>query len=106
MPTPLHRVIAVVIAAGLALSSRPLLAETHPSPWDCRQTSAQQLKSNERRRAQEHFARLAQANGTNAALKAMLEETIEENQGKTREQVIAIFQDRKEQFVSKLQAQA
>ncbi len=48
----------------------------------------------------------AQNPATNERLKAILQETIQANQGKTREQVIAAFEERKKQFVINLQKQA
>ncbi len=64
------------------------------------------LSSNIGAKAQENFKRIVTAESTNTQLKAILEKTIQENQGKTREQIIAIFEERKKQFALGLQKQA
>jgi peptidyl-prolyl cis-trans isomerase SurA len=64
------------------------------------------LQSNIGERAQESFKRLVQAEGTQQRLRQVLQETIQANQGKTREQVLAIFEERKQQFAANLQRQA
>jgi peptidyl-prolyl cis-trans isomerase SurA len=57
-------------------------------------------------KAREAFQSLIKQESTNTRLKAILEETIKANQGKTREQIIAIFEQRKTQFAQSLQQQA
>ena len=64
------------------------------------------LSSNIGAKAQENFKRIVTAESTNAQLKGILDKTIQENQGKTREQIIAIFEERKKQFALGLQKQA
>ncbi len=64
------------------------------------------LSSNIGAKAQENFKRIVTAESTNNQLKGILEKTIQENQGKTREQIIAIFEERKKQFAMGLQKQA
>ena len=64
------------------------------------------LSSNIGAKAQENFQRLVKDESTNTKLKAILEETIKANQGKTREQIIAVFEQRKQQFALGLQKQA
>ena len=64
------------------------------------------LGSNIGEKAQASFKRMLQDPSTNERLKAILGETIKANQGKTREQVIAIFEERKKQFAIGLQKQA
>ncbi len=64
------------------------------------------LGSNIGEKAQANFKRMLQDPSTNERLKAILGETIKANQGKTREQVIAIFEERKKQFAIGLQKQA
>ena len=46
----------------------------------------------------EKFKRLLQAPATADRLKAILGEVIKANQGKTKEQIIAIFEERKKQY--------
>jgi peptidyl-prolyl cis-trans isomerase SurA len=64
------------------------------------------LQANVGEKAKENFTRIVQQESTNQQLKAILEETIAKNQGKTREQIIAIFEERKKQFALGLQKQA
>jgi peptidyl-prolyl cis-trans isomerase SurA len=64
------------------------------------------LSSNIGAKAQENFQRMVKDEATSAKLKAILEETIKQNQGKTREQIIAIFEQRKQQFALGMQKQA
>ena len=56
--------------------------------------------------AKAYLQRVGQLESTTARLKAILEEVIKANPGKTREQIIAIFEERKKQFVLELQKQA
>jgi peptidyl-prolyl cis-trans isomerase SurA len=64
------------------------------------------LSTNLGDRAQTAFKRLAQDPNINNKLRAILEETIKANQGKSREQVLAIFEERKKAFVMGLQRSA
>jgi peptidyl-prolyl cis-trans isomerase SurA len=64
------------------------------------------LGANIGEKAQANFKRLLQDPGTSDRLKAILGEVIKANQGKTREQIIAIFEERKKQFAQNLQRQA
>lgn len=57
-------------------------------------------------RAQANFKALIQAKSTNDRLKAILEKTIKENPGKSRDEIIAIFERRKQDFAKGLQQQA
>jgi peptidyl-prolyl cis-trans isomerase SurA len=64
------------------------------------------LSANLGERAQAAFKRLAQDPNINNKLRAILEETIKANQGKSREQVLAIFEERKKAFVTGMQRSA
>jgi peptidyl-prolyl cis-trans isomerase SurA len=64
------------------------------------------LGANIGEKAQANFKRLLQDPSTNEKLKAILGEVIKANEGKTREQIIAIFEERKKQFAINLQRQA
>lgn len=64
------------------------------------------LGANIGERAQAGFKRMLQDPSTSEKLKAILAETIKENPGKTREQIIAVFEERKKQFALNLQKQA
>ena len=57
-------------------------------------------------KAQENFKALLKNPRTNERLKAILGETIKTNEGKTKEQIIAIFEQRKKQFALDMQKQA
>ncbi len=57
-------------------------------------------------RARENLKNIAQQESTNQRMRAILDETIKANPGKTREQVIAAFEERKKTFVISLQRQA
>ena len=57
-------------------------------------------------RAQANFKRLIQQDSTNQRLRQILQETIQANQGKSREEILAIFERRKQQFAEQLQRQA
>jgi peptidyl-prolyl cis-trans isomerase SurA len=64
------------------------------------------LSANIGDRAQANFKRLLQDPATSERLKAILGEVIKANQGKTKEQIIAIFEQRKKDFAQSLQKQA
>jgi peptidyl-prolyl cis-trans isomerase SurA len=64
------------------------------------------LSANIGEKAQANFKRALQDPKTSERLKAILGEVIKENPGKTREQVIAVFEERKKQFAMNLQKQA
>jgi peptidyl-prolyl cis-trans isomerase SurA len=57
-------------------------------------------------RARENLKHIAQQESTNQRMRAILDETIKANPGKTREQVIAAFEERKKVYVQSLQRQA
>jgi peptidyl-prolyl cis-trans isomerase SurA len=56
--------------------------------------------------AQESFKRMVTTESTNERLKGILEQTIRENQGKSREEILKIFERRKLEFAQGLQRQA
>src|SRR5262245_4607275 len=64
------------------------------------------LSTNNTERVQESFKRLVQQDSTNQRLREILQETIQANPGKSREHVLAIFEQRKKQFAEGLQRQA
>lgn len=57
-------------------------------------------------KAKANFQKLAQSESTNQKVRAILEEVIRQNQGKSREEVGAIFEKRKSEFALGLQKQA
>ena len=57
-------------------------------------------------RAKANMKAIAENPKTNERLQAILQETIKANPGKSREQIIAAFEERKKQFVVSLQQQA
>ncbi|MGD9803686.1 MAG: SurA N-terminal domain-containing protein [Hyphomicrobiaceae bacterium] len=64
------------------------------------------LSGNVADRARDRMKAFAQDPKTNERLKAILQETIGANRGKTKEQIIAAFEERKKAFVMGLQKQA
>jgi len=64
------------------------------------------LSANIQNQATENFKKMLQNPSTSEKLKTILNETINANKGKTKEQVIAIFEERKKQFALSLQKQA
>ena len=57
-------------------------------------------------KAQANFKRLIQQESTNQRLRQILQETIQANPGKSREEILAAFERRKQQFAEQLQRQA
>jgi peptidyl-prolyl cis-trans isomerase SurA len=64
------------------------------------------LNANISEQAKENFQRLVKAESTNARFRELQEEVLRANQGKSREQIMAIFQERQKQFATALQKQA
>lgn len=64
------------------------------------------LGANIHGRAEQRFKDLIKSESTSNRLKAILKETIDGNKGKTRDQIIALFEERKKQFALSLQKQA
>jgi len=64
------------------------------------------LNANIGEKAKENFQRLAQSESTSKKIRAILEEVIRQNPGKSREEVGAIFEKRKSEFAVGLQKQA
>lgn len=57
-------------------------------------------------RARQNLKQIAEQESTNQRMRAILEETIRANPGKSREQVLAAFEERKKAFVQSLQRRA
>lgn len=64
------------------------------------------LNQNITEQVKESFKRIAQSESTNQRVRAILEEVIRANPGKTREQIGEIFEKRKHEFAMSLQKQA
>ena len=64
------------------------------------------LQSNIGEKVQANFKNLLQRPETTEHLKSILNETIKANQTKSKEQIIAIFEERKKQYALSLQKQA
>ena len=58
------------------------------------------------KRAQANFKNLIKQKATNDRLRAILKETIQANQGRSREQILKIFEQRKQAYARNLQRQA
>jgi peptidyl-prolyl cis-trans isomerase SurA len=64
------------------------------------------LTANVGQQAKEQFQQLVKSDTTEARLRALQQEVISSNPGKSREQLIAIFQERQKEFGQSLQKQA
>src|SRR6476659_4335087 len=64
------------------------------------------LNQNISEQVKENFKKIAQSESTNQRVRAILEEVIRANPGKTREQIGEIFEKRKNEFAMSLQKQA
>jgi peptidyl-prolyl cis-trans isomerase SurA len=64
------------------------------------------LSANVGQQAKEHFQQLVKSDNTEARLRALQQEVIQSNPGKSREQLVAIFQERQKEFGMALQKQA
>ena len=64
------------------------------------------INTNVTEQVKDNFKRMVQAPSTNLRVKAILEEVIKANPGKSREEIGAIFEQRKTQFALSLQKQA
>lgn len=64
------------------------------------------ISSNIGERAQANFKAMLQRPATTERLKGILNEVINANRGKTREQIIAIFEERKKQYAMSMQKEA
>ena len=113
-PPPSHAVKAAAPApdrtgkgAGSGQSIVALVNDDPITAYEIEQRSRlMALQSNIGERAHESFKRLVQADSTQQRLRQVLQETIRANQGKAREQILAIFEERKQQFAANLQQQA
>ena len=64
------------------------------------------MSTNIGERAQSNFKRMVQDPALNTKLRSILEDTIKSNPGKSREQILAIFEERKKSFVVDIQRRA
>lgn len=64
------------------------------------------LQANLGDKAQERFKQLVQSQGSEQRLRQMLQDIVQANPGKTREQILAIFEEKKKQLGMSLQKQA
>lgn len=74
--------------------------------FELQQRAAMLGSGSVQQKAQENFKAILKNPRTTERLKAILGETIKANEGKTKEQIIAIFEQRKKQFAMDLQKQA
>lgn len=64
------------------------------------------MSANIGERAQENMKRIAQSDSTNARWKEIVQATVAANEGKTREQILAVIEQKKQAFGQQLQQQA
>jgi peptidyl-prolyl cis-trans isomerase SurA len=74
--------------------------------YEIQQRSAMLSGGGVQQKAQENFKALLKNPRTTERLKAILGDTIKANEGKSKDQIIAIFEQRKKQFAMDLQKQA
>ena len=74
--------------------------------YEIQQRSVMLAGGGVQQKAQENFKTLLKNPRTTERLKAILGETIKANEGKSKDQIIAIFEQRKKQFAMDLQKQA
>ena len=92
-----------------AASEQSIVALVNDEPitgYEIQQRSIMLSGGGVQQKAQENFKALLKNPRTTERLKAILSDTIKSNEGKSKEQIIAIFEQRKKQFATDLQKQA
>jgi peptidyl-prolyl cis-trans isomerase SurA len=90
-------------------SEQSIIALVNDEPitgYELQQRSMMLAGGGVQQKAQENFKAMLKNPRTSERLKAILAETIKANEGKTKEQIIAIFEQRKKQFAMDMQKQA
>ncbi len=99
-----------VSASPVARSDQAIIALVNDEPITGYEVEQRQrilaLSSNIGERAQANFKSLLSQPGTTEKLKGILNEVIQANRTKTKEQIIAIFEERKKAYAMSLQKQA
>lgn len=99
-----------VSASPVSRSDQAIIALVNDEPITGYEVEQRQrilaLSSNIGERAQANFKALLSQPGTNERLKGILNEVIQANRTKTKEQIIAIFEERKKAYAMSLQKQA
>jgi peptidyl-prolyl cis-trans isomerase SurA len=93
-------------SSGTEQSIVALVNDEPITGYEIQQRSAMLAGGGVQQKAQENFKALLKNPRTTERLKAILGETIKANEGKTKDQIIAIFEQRKKQFAMDLQKQA
>lgn len=96
-------------AGSSSSSSRSIVALVNDEPitsYELQQRAAMLGGSDVQKKAQENFKALIKNPRTTDRLKAILNEIIKANPGKSRDEIIAIFEKRKKEFGISLQKQA
>lgn len=104
LAAPIH-----TAAAAPAKTSNSIVALVNDEPitgFELEQRSMMLSGGDVQKKAQEFFKASIKNPKTNERLKAILNDTIQSNEGKSRDQIIAIFERRKKQFAMDLQKQA
>ena len=90
-------------------SEQSIVALVNDEPitgYEIQQRAAVMAGGSVQQKAQENFKAMLKSPRTGERLKAILGETIKSNEGKSKEQIIAIFEQRKKQFALDMQKQA
>lgn len=107
---PASKVASAAPGTGAGKGGQAILVLVNDDPITAYEVEQRQrlmaLQSNIGQRAQENMKRLAQSEETQKSFRAQAEEIIKANQGKTREQIMALIEQRKAQFAQSLQRQA
>lgn len=93
-------------AAGTEQSIVALVNDEPITGYEIQQRAAMLSGGGLQQKAQENFKAILKNPKTTERLKAILAETIKANEGKSKDQIIAIFEARKKQFGMDLQKQA
>jgi len=105
-----QRPVRLAAKTSSSSSGQSIVALVNDQPitaWQVEQRARlNALSSNVQGQAQSIFQRLIKQKSTENRLRAMLKETLEQNQGKSREQILAIFERRKQAFAVQLQKRA
>jgi peptidyl-prolyl cis-trans isomerase SurA len=96
-------------SSGALASENSIVALVNDEPitgFELRQRASMLSGGTVAAKAQENFKAMIKAPGTSEKLKTILNDTIKANQGKSKDEIIAIFERRKKEFAMSMQRQA
>lgn len=110
LPWPAATAVGATEKKSAGASGQSIVALVNDEPITVYEVQQRQrlmaLSANFQERAQQNFQRAIKAESTSTRLKAILNEVIQANRGKSRDEILAIFEERKKQFALGLQRQA